>query len=146
MEDTEKKPASIFKLMIAFWIYDAVVAILLFFAPIALATDSDFGWWYLLYIYFRLLLIGAPILFGIWFGIKIGRRPYLPFRKKIGISFFIFIINCATYWIPILFVTEKPPWEFIPIITGLPALGFTVIFLISSILTTAISKLQSEES
>ena len=63
MKNTEKKPDSIFKLMKAFWIYDAVVAILLFFEPIALTTGSDFGWWYLFIIYFGFLLIGAPVLF-----------------------------------------------------------------------------------
>lgn len=133
MKNTEKKPDSIFKLMKAFWIYDAVVAILLFFEPIALTTGSDFGWWYLFIIYFGLLLIGAPVLFGIWFGYQIGKKPNVSFGKKIIMSILIFMINYFTLWIPI--ITSKP-WTCL-LITVLPAIGLTALFLISSIVTSA---------
>lgn len=133
MKNTEKKPDSIFKLMKAFWIYDAVVAILLFFEPIALTTGSDFGWWYLFIIYFGFLLIGAPVLFGIWFGYQTGKKQNVSFGKKIIMSILIFMINYFTLWIPI--ITSKP-WTCI-LITVLPAIGLTALFLISSIVTSA---------
>lgn len=134
MNTTVKNPDSILNLMKAFWIYDAVVAILLFFEPIALTTGSDFSWWYLFIIYFGLLLIGAPVVFGIWFGYQIGKKPNVSFGKKIIMSIFIFTINYFTLWIPV--ITSKP-WTCI-LITVLPAIGLTALFLISSIVTSAL--------
>ena len=134
MKNTEKKPASLFKLMKAFWIYEAVLVILLILFPIVSKFDYGVGFFNCFPIYIPILFIGAPTLFGIWFGYTIEKKYCVPFGKKIMISVLIFILNYFTYWIPNI---ASRPWDYFRA-SLYPATGLTISFIITSIVTSAI--------
>lgn len=92
----------------------ALYYILVKFAPDDLAIN------YTILVYFPILLLIAPILFGIWYGYRLSHNHILSLKKLLQVCFIIIIFSCITYYIPFY------EWIFInpPILPDLHPLAF----------------------
>lgn len=90
-----------FTLIKPFLKYDAVLAVALIVYYILNGLEPDkLVINYAIFVYFPILLLAAPIIFGIWYGHKLSDNYTLSIKNIFKISVVIVILSCITYYIP----------------------------------------------
>ena len=108
-----------FTMLKPFLKYDATIALSLGLYLVPSLAGSDELINYTILVYFPILLLTAPISFGIWYGYKLFHSYVLSFRKLLKINFVILTINILTYYIPFYESILKEPtrlFDFSPLV------------------------------
>lgn len=63
-------------------------------------TPDKLGINYVILVYCPILLLSAPIIFGIWYGRYICQNNIFSFKSRLKIIFIIFILSYITYFTP----------------------------------------------
>lgn len=100
-----------FTMLKPFLKYDATIALFLGLYLVPSLAGSDELINYTILVYFPILLLTAPISFGIWYGYKLFHSYVLSFKKLLKLSFVILIINVLTYYIPFYEWILKEPTQ-----------------------------------
>ncbi len=125
-----------FTILKPFLKYDTILALfLVVYNLLAEFAPDPQGINYALLVYFPILLLTAPIVFGIWYGYHVSRNYILSLKRILGISFIIFTLNCITYLIPYWeWLVERSIKLFVlPYFTLPPSTFLTLSFLCSVI-------------
>lgn len=127
--------------------FNAIIALILL--TINLSLFFDFDGLFLVcvfYVYIPVLLVAAPIAF-IYYGHYLAKNYGIPWRNKILISCFIFIVSCVTYAIPSFewLLGYKSLGEHILLLALTPAVIHTFIFFCSITINQIIQRCRKRE-
>lgn len=127
-----------FTILKPFLKYASILALLLVFFDIMVRLKQEnMAFIFTLLIYFPILLLVAPILFGIWYGHRLSQNHILSFKDNLKISFIILTLSYITYLIPFYEWILRSDVMLIRLLphTLFPAVLLTISFFCSSIIT-----------
>lgn len=117
-----------------FFKYDFFLALLLILLEVIIRLQRDgISFVFILCIYIPILLVVAPILFGIRYGRSVSRNHTLSFPDRLKLSGIIFVVSYITYLLPYFewnFKFTKMLLRIAPY-TLLPSLLITVVLFCS---------------
>ena len=114
--------------------YNFILALLLilYYLLVTFAPDK-LGINYAILVYCPILLLSAPIIFGIWYGRYICQNNIFSFKSRLKIIFIIFILSYITYFTPYWkwLIERGIKLSNLPSVTLFPSSLLTMAFLCS---------------